>query len=161
VATHTRKVIVAGLAALLSTTALRSEAKAQDTAPVVEYRQNAMRMVAGHQNAIEALLEQSVAPDSHIVPHARALLDLSIMMPDLFPVGSGGANTRALDAIWRDSAGFAAAVAEFRTAAEDLLAAAETGNRERVREGLGALSAGCGTCHQPFRKPAPPPSGAP
>jgi cytochrome c556 len=134
---------------------------AQDTSPVIEYRQNAMRMVAGHQNAIEALLDGSVAPDSHIVPHARALLDLSIMMPDLFPPGSGGENTRALDGIWQDPAGFAGAVAEFRTAAEGLLRAAESGNREGVREGLGTLSAGCGTCHQPFRKPAPPPTGAP
>jgi cytochrome c556 len=115
-----------------------------------------MRMVAGHQNAIEALLEESVGPDSHIVPHARALLDLSIMMPDLFPAGSGGESTRALDEIWQNPAGFAAAVAEFRAAAEGLVRAAESGDKERVREGLGTLSAGCGTCHQPYRRPAQP-----
>jgi len=147
--------------ALVALTGFASGATAQDASPTIEYRQNAMRMVAGHQNAIEALLEGGVAPDSHIVPHARALMDLSIMMPDLFPAGSGGESTRSLDAIWGDPAGFTAAVATFRTAAEELLRAAESGDRERVRQGLGTLSAGCGACHQPFRRPAPggPPPG--
>jgi cytochrome c556 len=147
--------------ALALSVPLASGVAGQDPAPTIEYRQNAMRMVAGHQNAIEALLEESVGPDSHIVPHARALVDLSIMMPDLFPPGSGGESTRALDEIWADPAGFTAAVAEFRTAAEGLLRAAEAGDEAGTRAGLGALSAGCGTCHQPFRKPAPggPPTG--
>ena len=147
--------------ALGLTLSVASAVEGQDPAATIEYRQNAMRMVAGHQNAIEALLEESVAPDGHIVPHARALVDLSIMMPDLFPSGSGGENTRSLAAIWTDPSGFATAVAEFRTAAEALLLAAEAGDEARIRDGLGSLSAACGTCHQPFRRPAPggPPAG--
>jgi uncharacterized protein (DUF1778 family) len=93
-------VVRAASLALVALTGFASGAAAQDAAATIEYRQNAMRMVAGHQNAIEALLEEGVAPDSHI-------------------------------------------------------------DRERVREGLGTLSAGYGTCHQPFRRPAPggPPPG--
>ena len=90
----TLRTVDAAVLALGLTLYVAPGVEAQDPAATIEYRQNAMRMVAGHQNAIEALLEESVAPDSHIVPHARALADLSIMMPDLFPRALGG-RTRA------------------------------------------------------------------
>ncbi len=143
--------------AVALTIGFANEGAAQDPAlpPAVAYRQNVMRMVAAHMNAVEALLEEDAGPQSHMVPQAQALLDLSIMTPDLFPAGSGGDNTRARDEIWQDPSGFAAASAAFVTASEGLLRALESGNEALAREGLETLSASCGGCHQPFRKPAP------
>ena len=68
----------------------------------------------------------------------------------LFPPGSNaGKETAASPKIWENRAGFEKDLAEFRANAEK--AASATTDLESFRANFGAVTRGCGGCHQDFR----------
>ncbi len=146
-----RGVLLAGAVALLSTAA--GPAAHADASADVKYRQAVMKALGNHMGSIAAIAKGEVGHAGHMAGHAAAIDALASMTGDVFPEGSGGDATRAKDEIWRDAAGFEAAVEAFRAAAAKLLEAAEAGDAETVGAALGGVGRTCGGCHRAFRKP--------
>ncbi len=118
---------------------------------VLKYRQNIMKSHIAHMGAIGAVVKGEVSYSGHVAAHARALQSTSLMLPDIFPEGSGGGKSRAKAEIWQDRAKFDAAVKAFQTATNELVKAADSGDMTALGAGLGGVGKACGGCHKPFR----------
>jgi len=122
---------------------------------LVKYRQNVMKAIGGHTGAIAAVVKGEVAFGAHVANHARGIKDMSLIVPDIFPPNSGPkdyADTGALPEIWEQPAKFKEAIAAFQAAAAKFAEIAESGDRQAIAAGLGALGNSCGGCHKPFRQ---------
>lgn len=151
-----RGVLLAGAVALLSTAvgpAALADSVSATAASNVKYRHAVMHALSNHMSSIAAIAKGDVGHAGHMAGHAAAIAALASMTGDVFPEGSGGDATRAKDEIWRDAAGFEAAVEAFRAAAAKLLDAAEAGDAGAVGAALGGVGRTCGGCHRAFRKP--------
>ncbi|MBI2358676.1 MAG: cytochrome c [Deltaproteobacteria bacterium] len=74
---------------------------------------------------------------------------------DLFPAGSLSENSRAKPEIWERWKEFSKHPANVRKAAQELAAAARTGDEEAVKVRFKALGRACKSCHESFRAPKP------
>lgn len=138
----------AALAALIAPAGLRAQ---QDTPPLVQYRQNVMRGFQAHTGALRALVAGQVDERGHAYAHAQSVAGLAAMLGDLFPEGSMHDESRALAAIWERPDEFETRVAGIQSAASALLAAAASGDSERLAESLDAVNGACRSCHGTFR----------
>ena len=147
-----RGVLMVGVLA----TALLGAAAVQATGDpdeAIKYRQMVMRSNAEHLGAIAAILKGKVPHGGHIIGHARALREASLMYDDIFPPDSDFGLTRAKPEIWEQPEKFKAALQNFQMAAENLLVAAESGDMGAIGAAARGLGMGCGGCHKPFRAP--------
>ena len=118
---------------------------------VIKYRQNVMRAITGHIAAIAGVLKGEVTYAEHIVAHARAMHATSMMIPDIFPAGSGVGETRAKPEIWQNWSKFETAAKTLETATGELARVAESGDMAAIGAQLGKVGEACGGCHKPFR----------
>lgn len=147
-----RKGIVLGAALVAFAVAAPSLAQ-NSPENMVKYRQSVMKAIGGHTGAIASVVKGEVSFGGHVANHARGIKEMSGLVKDIFPAGTGSDSleTRALPAIWAKPDDFKAAVAAFEDAAGKLVAAAESGDQGAVAAGLGDLGKSCGGCHKPFR----------
>jgi len=126
-------------------------AAADDNA--VKYRQHTMDAVGGHMQALVQLVKGEVDHKDHITVHASSLAALSTIAPDLFGADSKtGADTEALPKIWEDPDLFKQRLDAFRSSAQDLDAAAKTGDMAKIGAALGPVGKSCKGCHDDFKK---------
>jgi cytochrome c556 len=123
--------------------------------PIPAYRVGVMQGFQQHTAAIRAILAGNAGAPSHLVGHANAIRDLTVMAADIFPAGSGGAGTRARDEIWSNATEFAARLEALRAGGEGLAQAAASGNNDQINAALMTLNGACQACHMAFRGPAP------
>ena len=76
------------------------------------------------------------------------------MFAGLFPEGSTGPTSRAMEEIWTMEEDFAARVSSFRNATQALKTTAEEGDNVATLAAVTAVNGTCRGCHAPFRKPA-------
>jgi len=146
----TRLLTAAAVAAV--TAGLAAATLAQDDAEaIVEYRQSVMSAQAGHVGAVSRVARGQVDLMPHVVDHADALQSTAAMIPDIFPEGSTGGDSRALPAVWEDWEGFVEASDRLEQAATDLRDAAEAGDRAGVAQAFAAVGQACSGCHQTYR----------
>jgi cytochrome c556 len=81
---------------------------------------------------------------------ARNLGETTKKIPDLFPEGSGGHPSEALDAIWKDWDGFTGNAKDAEAAANELAATLDGGTGD-WKAGFKKLTEVCKSCHQDFR----------
>ncbi len=146
-------------AALLGSFVLLSPtgARAQDGfSAAIEYRQKVMQGLEAHRDAVIAIVDDEVEYRSHILAHATALHRLAVMAADVFPEGSGGDDTRAMNEIWEDEEGFREAWERLQSAASGLVDAVYAGDIGAVEEGVTGVQRACTSCHRAFRKPEDP-----
>ena len=74
-----------------------------EISPAVEYRQSLMQGLAAHRSAVTAIVDDEVDYRSHILAHATALRRLAVMATDVFPEGSAGEGSRAMEEIWENA----------------------------------------------------------
>ena len=140
---------VMGTALLGMSAGIRAESDPED---IIKYRQNVMKSNGGNLAAAGAIIQKKVAFNERLADHAKAVSAGSKNIAALFPPGSDfGADTNALDAVWKDRARFeklakdtekkAAAFAK-AVSAKDAQAGA------RFKE----LADSCKACHKDFRK---------
>jgi len=127
-------------------------AATDDPENVIKYRKQVMVANASHITSIFSTLKGETSYGGHIAAHARAISDGAVMMPDIFPQGSGDGDTAALPLIWEDWPMFEAAAIALKTAADDLANAAGTGDMAAIGAAAVAVGKACGGCHEPFRK---------
>ena len=124
--------------------------------PVIAYRKAMMAANRQHIGAMRALLSGEISYPEDVKMHAAALADVGWMFAGIFPEGSTGPMSRAMEEIWTMEEDFAAKVTAFRVATEVLKETAEEGDDAATLEALTAVSGTCRGCHAPYRKPAAP-----
>jgi cytochrome c556 len=82
---------------------------------------------------------------------ARELETTTRKIPDLFPKGSSGHPSEALDEIWTDWDAFSGDAADAEAAAKALAATLEGAAGQDWKEGFKKLISACKSCHESFR----------
>ena len=144
------------IAAGLFSLSFAGGAHAQDAAEdVIKTRQAAMMILQNSLVGIGNIAQGKISNTDHLAAYATALAQISPLIGDLYPAGTGpdsGVKTRATAAIWDDAAGFQAAIDKNTELSNALLAAAQSGDVGAVGAALGDLGRnGCGACHTNFR----------
>lgn len=131
-------------------------AQAQDAGKpkdLVEYRQAVMSSLGGHAGAAARIVKGQVDVD-HLMHHAKAIAATAPAVDGIWWDNSGYDDyekTDALPKIWEQQDDFEKKVDAFQSAAEDFVAAVETGERGEIIKGFKALGNSCGNCHDTYR----------
>jgi cytochrome c556 len=122
-----------------------------DTLDVIAVRQAGFSL----QNGDFAFIRSVVKDKGDVKPlegPAKAIAMWTKLIPTLFPKGTEtGGNTKALPAIWSDSAGFEKIALAANAAATKLATDAKAGNTEEVAADAKLLGEQCGACHKGYR----------
>ncbi|MBO6558335.1 MAG: cytochrome c [Pseudomonadales bacterium] len=133
------------LAALLLPVGVVADGKVE-----TEYRQAVMKSIGGHMVSMGTILKNRVHFED-LALHARGLAALAEVAPNVFPDGSQTEKSKSLDSVWEDPEGFKAAMDKFVSAAQDMSAAAESGDMSRVGPAIQALGGSCKGCHDDYK----------
>lgn len=122
-------------------------------AEVIRYRQTVMRAIASQIKALGLIAARKVSYPKNASVHASAVADLSKLIGDLFPKGTGAKSgeTDAMEAIWKEAKAWTQAVERFRSDAEKLQAAAVAEDFNAMRAQLEVTNDACAACHKSFR----------
>lgn len=123
---------------------------------IYDYRHEVYESLGKHMKALSMIVKGQVeARPKDMVAHATALNQVSLIIPDLFPDGTGPdvvPDTEALSTIWTDRAGFDAAAATFQTESAALVQVAGSGDLDAFKAQFGKVGQSCGGCHDGYRK---------
>jgi cytochrome c556 len=131
---------------------------AVDAKSVIDNRRQTMKKMGEHMKAINDFLENDVGEASAVTEHAKAIVDTSKHIPELFPAGTSladghGIETGAKPEIWTDRATFEQAAQNMGKEAEKLADAAGSGDKQVIAAAFTELGKeGCGGCHSKFRQ---------
>jgi cytochrome c556 len=124
--------------------------------PAIAYRKAMMNNNAQHLGAMRAILNGDLGKREDLEMHAEAIANNGKMWAGIFPAGSTGPTSRAMDEIWSNSADFSAKVKAFADATAALPAIVDRGDKAASLAALQAIQGTCGGCHMPYRKPPQP-----
>lgn len=146
---------VSALAAL-ALAVLPGMASAQDVNPHVKARQSLMGLYAYNLGVLGGMAQGQMPYDSdQAVAAATSLYHLSRSGgARMWPEGTDSASiagSRALPAIWQDTADFGARAGALASATEAMMNAAGT-DLASLQAAMGGLGAACGACHQTYRQ---------
>jgi cytochrome c556 len=123
----------------------------------VDYRQALMTVIDGVSEPLFLMQSGRLAYDGALIRrHAAELPVLSGMVPEDFGRDTRAASrvaTAALPYVWSDAADFGKAAQAFESAAAELQAAVQAGDRVRVLQAVQRLDGACTRCHRRFRAP--------
>ena len=135
----------AGVAAAVAAGAVYGEEE-------IEYRKDVMLSMAAHLSALtELLTEEMDFDESHLQAQATSLGVNAQLVSSLFPAGSDEGDTAALPGIWQRPEQFLARAEAAEREGRNLVAAAESGDREFLVQSLKRLADACRNCHREFR----------
>ena len=117
----------------------------------LDYRKAVMTALRGHIGASSMIARGLVANDGHLVGHAEGLAAGAAELHRLFPAGSKVGESEALDAIWEDAEGFAAAIAAMEEATAAFVEAAKGGDQEAIGGAFRNVGMSCRGCHDNYR----------
>ena len=122
-----------------------------DAKSEILYRQGVMSVVGGHMKSMATSLKGGIHMDEFAV-HAHGMANISKIVPNVFPEGSGDGKTEALAEIWENKAEFKAAMDKFLEAADGMAVAADTGEMASIGPAIKALGGSCKGCHDDFKQ---------
>lgn len=127
----------------------------KDRSAMMKYRKLFMETKGKHAKAIKLLVKNKLSLN-HIISHGEALEAMADDMLMIFPAGSMGGKSRAMDNIWdKDgnlSQDFTNKVKAMRIEAAQLVQVAEQGNYKKIRKQMASFAnKGCRNCHSDFR----------
>ena len=141
-----------GFAAAVGAVALVA-AGAADEGDVIEYRKDVMLGMAAHLTALTELLTGEMDFDErHVEAQATSLGLNAQLVSSLFPADSEEGDTAALPGIWQRPEQFLARAEAAEREGRNLVAAAESGDREFMVQSLKRLADTCRNCHREFRR---------
>lgn len=130
--------------------ALAGAAQAAGPDPI-ETRQAGQDLMLGNFSGIRAVVAAKGDVKTLEKP-AAALARWMKQFPSQFPPGSDtGHDTKALPAVWSDSAGFQKAADNFVEAADKLAQLAKDGDGDGVASQVKVVGDACGACHKTYR----------
>ncbi len=133
--------------------AIPTTVEAQDSTPVVEYRQGLMQAFRIHMGGVRAAMSDT-APMGHAEHHAVSFERMALALANTFPEGSLVPESRALPAIWENRDDFMDKVTDLQTASARLVTAAGSGDPDQIGSAMEGIRATCGGCHRLYRGPA-------
>jgi len=126
--------------------------RAAEPEDIIKYRQNVMKSNGANLTAAGAIIQKKVDFNARLADHANAVAAGSKNIAGLFPPGSDfGADTQALDAVWKNRAQFEKLAKDTETKAAAFakaVAAKDAQTGARFKE----LADSCKACHKDFRK---------
>ena len=138
------------LALVVLTFALTGAAQAAGPDPI-ETRQAGQDLMLADFTGIRAVVA-SKGDVKTLEKPADALARWMKQFPSQFPPGTDtGHDTKALPAVWSDSAGFQKAADNFVEAADKLALLAKAGDADGVASQVKVVGDACGTCHKTYR----------
>lgn len=138
--------------AVAMTIGLSIQAGADTTAEdAYDYRTAVMQSLRGHIRAASMSVRGLVEDRGQLVKHATGLANGTSEFDYLFPSGSNVGDSEALPVIWEQPEEFAAAITKVQEASAAFLAAAESGDAERIGGAFRTLGGACRGCHDRFR----------
>jgi cytochrome c556 len=145
-----RLVAAAAAAALLPILASAQFAKTEDA---IRYRQSALFIMGQHVGRIGAMANDKMPFDAAQVKESAAIVNMVATLPWVAfgPNTDKGANTKARPEIWQEPGKFTAAQDRLKSTLPKFVAAAETGDKAKIKEAVGELGAACKNCHDDFR----------
>lgn len=126
---------------------------AADTTPedALDYRTAIMESLRGHIRAASMSVRGLVDDRGQLVNHAQGLANGVQEFDHIFPEGSNVGESEALPLIWEEPEEFAAAIEKVQAASAAFVAAAESGDAERIGGAFRELGGSCRGCHDRFR----------
>ena len=147
-----RKRTILTIVAMLLFNFLYGTSTYADSHGIIKYRQNVMKSTAGHMGAIVDILKNRLPLETHIVDHARSMLQISRMILSMFPEGSGKGRTKSKQVIWENWSEFESAANDFERESAKLFEVAESGDMEALAKQVRTTGKTCSGCHRNFRK---------
>lgn len=100
--------------------------------------------------AVKAVIDANGATAGAEAP-ALTMVANSQNIAALFPAGSDKGDTKAKPEIWAKFDDFKSKAANFGTAAENIAAAAKSGDMNKLKAAFGAAGGACKACHDDYR----------
>ncbi len=146
------KLATAGIVVLGLTVAQGALAQAKPEV-LVKQRQAAMTLQGKYFGPMAAMAQGKIPYNAAVVQRNAGFLDnLSRMAWDGFDASTRGEKSRALPAIFDNSAGFKQAATRLENEAAKLVALSKSGDEAAVKAQIGAVGKTCGGCHDDFRE---------
>lgn len=137
------------LALLLGAAVAHAESQPED---LVKFRQNVMKSSGANMAAAGAIIQGKVEFKNRLLDHAKAIEFSTKEIPALFPKDSDfGADTAALESIWKNPADFAKRAKDTQTKAvafTKAVAAKDANLGPKFKD----LAESCKACHKDYRK---------
>lgn len=132
---------------------LQAQAKEYEAEDLIEYRQEVMEAIKGHNKAIKAILEGKVPYSDHLDMHMTSLEALIGRIGELFPEGSDFGETDAKDAVWDNPEKFKQTVEKAQAAFATFKSVVAKGDSRASLDAHKKFGkASCGNCHKSFKK---------
>ena len=147
------KLANAGMGVVLGMVMAQSALAQAKPEVLVKQRQAAMTLQGKYFGPMAAMAQGKAPYNAAVIQRNAGFLDnLSRMAWDGFDASTRGEKTRALPAIFDNSAGFKNAAARLESEASKLVAVSKTGDEAAVKAQIGAVGKTCGGCHDDFRQ---------
>jgi cytochrome c556 len=150
-----KKLVTAGVGAVLGAAAAQGAFAQAKPEVLVKQRQAVMTLQGKYFGPMAAMAQGKIPYNATVVQRNAGFLDnLSRMAWDGFDASTRGvdAKTRALPAIFDNSAGFKAAASRLENESAKLVAVSKSGDEAAVKAQIGAVGKSCGGCHDDFRE---------
>ena len=148
-----KKIVVAATAAI-ALGAFAGAAMAQVKPEVlVKQRQAAMTLIGKYFGPLGGMAQGKVPYSAQVVQRNAGYLDNLTRMPwDGFDASTKGEKSRALPAVFNDSAKFREAASRLENETAKLYQVSRGGDEAAVKAQIGAVGKTCGGCHDNFRE---------
>jgi len=148
-----KKLLSAGLALALGAGYALTAFSQVKPEVLVKQRQSAMTLQGKYFGPLGGMLKGSIPYNAQVVARNAGYLEVLSRMPwDGFDPSTSGQKTRALPAVYTDTAKFKEAQDRFQTAVGQLVAASKGGDEAAVKAAIGDVGKTCGGCHDNFRE---------
>jgi cytochrome c556 len=119
---------------------------------LVKQRQSAMVLIGKYFGPLNAMAQGKIPYDAAVVTRNAGYVDTLSRMPwDGFAASTKGEQSRALPAIYTDTAKFKEAGDRFQAEASKL-ASMSKGDEAAVKAQISAVNKACAACHDDFRE---------
>lgn len=148
-----KKISTFAIACAIAVPLLATSAYAQFAKPeaAIKYRQSAMTLIASHFGRMQPVLKGQAPYDKDTIKANVAILQTLSTLP-WAAFGEGTQDgSKSKPEVWSDAAGFTAAKDKFSMAMTKLVAAADSGDLEKLRAAAGDVGDSCKGCHDKFQ----------
>ena len=149
-----RKSVVAVLALALGVVASPAAFAQAKPEVLVKQRQAVMTLQVKYFGPLAGMAQGRVPYNAQIAQRNAGFLDnLTRMSWDGFDASTRGVKSRALPAVFDNSAKFRQYASQLENEAAKLAAVTKSGDEAAIKAQIGAVGKVCGSCHDDFREP--------
>jgi cytochrome c556 len=148
-----RKLVTAVMAIVLGPVMMQGAFAQAKPEVLVKQRQAVMTLQGKYFGPMAAMAQGKAPYNAAVIQRNAGFLDnLSRMAWDGFAASTRGEKSRALPAVFDNSAGFTQAASRLENEAAKLVAVSMSGAEAAVKAQIGAVGKACGGCHDDFRE---------